>query len=306
MMDDMTISENIREHLGKVRAVLQSNTITCVIIILYVLLQTVHTAIPYEYLDAWGVDKTIHIVRTALLYFIILSLLIDTYKILKDTRQCIDDYMIYVFLNVGITMLISIILFIFCTAVDSLMAEKLFYWYYIDVMFGEQVAGRVLVLDTFYLGPVGVFVIGSYFGFKMILTLQGMGEKLGEFRHNLIRDVLHTMILCAIIYAYSHMLVILLAEKVYVSAAISGLFAIWLSVVILAGDNADKIKYGKIISIMSGLMIPLIFLQGCDMTVRIYRYGMRPERYVGMVLFLFEICAMLVHYFGKGKFKRFL
>ncbi|MCM1386339.1 MAG: hypothetical protein NC231_03350 [Bacillus sp. (in: Bacteria)] len=76
MMDDMTISENIREHLGKVKTVLQSNTITCVMIILYVLLQTVHTAIPYKYLKEWGVDKTIHIVPTALFYY---SFFIDRY-----------------------------------------------------------------------------------------------------------------------------------------------------------------------------------------------------------------------------------
>ncbi|MCM1386340.1 MAG: DUF4153 domain-containing protein [Bacillus sp. (in: Bacteria)] len=186
------------------------------------------------------------------------------------------------------------------------MAKKLFYRYYIDVMFEEQVAGRVLVLDTFYLGPVGVFVIGLYIGYKMILTLQGIGEKPGKFLHNLIRDILHTMILCTIGYAYFYMLVMLLAEDVYVSAVISGLFAIWLSVVILTGDNADKIKYRKIISIITGLMILLVFLQGCDMDVRIYRYGMRPERYVGMVLFLFEICAMLVHYYGKGKYGKLL
>ena len=184
------------------------------------------------------------------------------------------------------------------------MAEELLYHYYFD-MFG-QTDGMILVLDTFYLGPVGVLVIESYLGIKMILTINDMGEKPGKFLHSLGRDVLHTIILCVTCYAYFYMLVVLHVEELYVSAAISALFAVWLSVVILVGDGADKTRYGKIISILTGLLIPLISVQGCDIAVRIYRYGMSPGRYVGMILFIFEISALLVYYFRKEQYGKLL
>lgn len=373
---DTTISGNIWEHLKKVKSVLQSNTMTCCIILLYILLEFGITAIPYEYRDF---DLDVDMVGRGLLYLIIPSLFIETYfiknrlkyicgyiiafvisgavaplgelfvsienlpaceqyeleqtpgykavllekecvgiylagtflilllmmvyRILKDTKQRWDDYLIKIFLNVAKTMIILIILFIFSTVVDSVMAEELLYHYYYDM--AERVDGMILVLDTFYLGPVGVLVIGLYFGIKVIVTIKDMGEKPGKFLHSLGRDVLYTIILCVTGYVYFYMLVMLLAEELYVSAVISGLFAVWLSVVILAGDGA-KTRYGKIISIVTALMLPLISLQGCDIAVRICRHGMRPERYVGMILFIFEIIAVFIHYFRKGQYGRLL
>lgn len=303
-----TISENIREHLKKVKSVLKSNSMTCCIILLYILWEFGITAIPYEYRD---IDLDVDMVGRALLYLIIPSLFIETYfiknglkyicgyiiafivsgaaaplgdlyisiedmpacelyelehtpgykavllekecvgiflggaflilllmmgyKVIKDTKQRWDDYLISIFLNVAKTMVILLILFICCTYIDSVMAEELFYRYYFD-MFG-QTDGMILVLDTFYLGPVGVFVIGLYFGLKVILTIKDMGEKPGKFLHSLGRDVLHTIILCVTGYAYFYMLVVLLVEELYVSAVISVLFAAWLSVVVLAGNH---------------------------------------------------------------------
>ena len=374
---DTTISENIREHLKKVKSVLQSNSMTCCIILLYILWEFGITAIPYEYRDF---DLDVDMVGRGLFYLIIPSLFIETYfiknglkyicgyiiafvisgavaplgelfvsienlpaceqyelehtpgykaillekecvgiylggaflilllmmvyKILKDTKQRLDDYLVKIFLNVAKTMIILIILFIFCTVVDSVMAEELLYHYYYDM--AERVDGMILVLDTFYLGPVGVLVIGFYFGIKVIVTIKDMGEKPGKFLHSLGKDVLHTIILCVTCYAYFYMLVVLHVEELYVSAAISALFAVWLSVVILVGDGADKTRYGKIISILTGLLIPLISVQGCDIAVRIYRYGMSPGRYVGMILFIFEISALLVCYFRKEQYGKLL
>ena len=87
---DITISENIREHLKKVKSVFRSNTMTCCIILLYILWEVAITAIPYKYRD---IDLDVHMVGRGLLYLIIPSLFIETYFI-KNGLKYICGYII--------------------------------------------------------------------------------------------------------------------------------------------------------------------------------------------------------------------
>lgn len=94
------------------------------------------------------------------------------YKCFKNTQLCFTEYMIKVFKNVAKSLLILPILRICCAYVDSTLAEGVFHKYYFE--YTEQIYGTILVMGIFYLGPVGVLVMGLYLGPEMIFTLRGM------------------------------------------------------------------------------------------------------------------------------------
>lgn len=223
------------------------------------------------------------------------------YKYFNEAKLPFKEYVKRVFLNILKTLNILIILEIFCAYVDSVMAEEFFYRYYFDM--SEQVHGMVLILDTFYFGPVGVLVLGLYLGPQMILAFRNMDGETGETLFTtIVWDTLRVIVFCAAGYAYFYMLVILVSAQMKVFAVISALFGIGLAVVILAGSYINKTKYRRIVSILYYLFIPLICFQGYDVIVRICRYGITPERYVGTVLIIFEIGTFFIRYFMKGRY----
>ena len=97
------------------------------------------------------------------------------YKSLKRTKLPFIKYIIKVFCNVAKSVTVWFALFICSVYVDWAIQghflKSLYYEY--DI----QITGKILVLDTFWMGPVGILVMGFYLGPKMILALSDMGEK---------------------------------------------------------------------------------------------------------------------------------
>lgn len=104
---------------------------------------------------------------------LILSVAI-VYKSFKMTKLRFEEYVIKVFCNVAKSIVIWFALELCSAFVDSIMANCFFKAYYFE--YDIQIAGRILVMDSLWMGPMEIFVMGLYLGPKMILALKGVDE----------------------------------------------------------------------------------------------------------------------------------
>ena len=221
---------------------------------------------------------------------LILSIAI-VYKSFQKTKLSFAEYVIKVFYNVAKTIVIWFVLSFGVIFVCTIIEELLFEEYY-------------------YLSAVGeIFIVGFYFAPKMILALRDMNEEPDKILHTIVKYILPVFTLCAMGIVYLYMLKILFLMQMpsnEVFSIISALFCIWLPVWIMTGYYKDETKYMMIISILPYLFIPLILLQGYSMGIRIYQYGMTPERYLGIMLLIFEIGTLVIRHLWKEQYEKLL
>lgn len=105
---------------------------------------------------------------------VILSVAI-VYKSFKSTKLPFIKYIINVFCNVAKSVAVWFVLFICSAYVDGAIQSRLLRSYYFE--YDIQTEGRILVMDTFWMGPVEILVMGFYLGPKLILALKDMREK---------------------------------------------------------------------------------------------------------------------------------
>lgn len=228
------------------------------------------------------------------LYGILLILSVAiVYRSFQKTKLRFVEYEVKVFYNVMKSIVIWLVLsfgvFFVCEIIEELLLEEYYYLYLSD-------AGEILV-------------IGLYLAPKMILALRDMDEEPDKILHTIVKYILPVFTLCAMGIVYLYMLKILFLMQMpsnEVFRIISALFCLGLPVWIMVGYYKDKTKYMMIISIQPYLFIPLIFLQGYSIGIRIYQYGMTPGRYLGMMLIVFEIGTLFIGHFWKEQYEKLL
>lgn len=104
---------------------------------------------------------------------LILSVAI-VYKSFKKTKLHFAEYVITVLRNAAKSMAVWFVLGVCGACIDSVMANCFLKPYYFE--YDIQIYGRILVMDSFWMGPVGILVMGLYLGTAMILALKGVDE----------------------------------------------------------------------------------------------------------------------------------
>ena len=198
---------------------------------------------------------------------LILSVAI-VYRSFQKTKLRFVEYEIKVFYNVMKSIVIWFVLsfgvFFVCEIIEELLLEE--YYYLAD--------GAEILVTGLYLAP------------KMILALRDIDEEPDKIINTIVKYILPVFTLCAMGIVYLYMLKILFLMQMpsnEVFRIISALFCLGLPVWIMMEYYKDKTKYMMIISIQPYLFIPLIFLQGYSIGIRIYQYGMTRGRYMGVM-----------------------
>lgn len=103
---------------------------------------------------------------------LILSVAI-VYKSFKKTNLHFAEYVITVLHNTVKSMAVWFALGVCSSCIDSVIANCFLKAYYFE--YDIQIYGRILVMNFFWMGPVGILVMGLYLGPAMILALKGVG-----------------------------------------------------------------------------------------------------------------------------------
>lgn len=197
---------------------------------------------------------------------------------------------------------------------------KVFYGFcVVSVIFFGLELGMMLVVtafDVLFLKgysnlnyAVAIIIFGIYYVPGCIMVATNTKQKTEEFLRAMVRGLLAGMTICALAVVYLYFAKILIMREMpsnEIFGIISGLFCLGMPVWIMTAFYDDDGKVSRILRILPYIFSPLILLQAYSMGVRIYDYGMTPDRYMGVMLMLFEIGVIVIWRFSKGKLERIM
>lgn len=206
------------------------------------------------------------------------------YKSFKKTGLRFEEYAVKVFHNCMKFLLIYFVVafgvMFVCTIIEELFFE-----------------------DFYYLSSAGeIMVLGFYFAPKLIWAVRDMDEEPGMVLQTIVKYILPVLTICAAFIVYLYMLKILLQWQLpsnEIFSIVSVLFCLGLPVWIMARYYADETRYSYALSILPYVFAPLICLQIYSLGLRISQYGMTPDRYMGVMLIVFEAGMILIWRFRK-------
>lgn len=184
----------------------------------------------------------------------------------------------------------------------------IFIIYFVLLIGGLLVAGvadELLSNGNYELVPLWIYcVTGCYLFPATILGITNVDKELGKFTRVVIHYIYPVLTLCTVFLVYLYVAKILIKWEVpsnEVYGIISTLFCFCMPVWLMAESLKKKNVYSKILSALIYFFAPLMLLQIYCIGVRIYEYGMTAERYLGVMLIVFEIITIIVGIIWKNK-----
>lgn len=228
----------------------------------------------------FGIEKTETIIgNTFACYIISLSLLI-IYKLSKDSKIDVKEYLLkifsesfivgvtYIILNIGITAVAGIFI--------TLILDGKFYTIIVRLL--------ILVLGLFYI-PAMISVFSNAENVKVNLFI----EKL------LLYVILPlTLIAMAIIYIYiAKILILRQIPKNVIGRILITIYIVAIPVWAMT-TAVKKEKFKKIIRKIPYIYLPLMILEIYSILTRIYQYGFTPSRYLVIIFIVFQIISFFI------------
>lgn len=221
--------------------------------------------------------------------YVLLLFVLGIYLLYRRKAEKVKDnfeaYMLRVFCNLCKVYLIYSVLLI-----GIILVSLIF-----DILFLEG-EGNLLVSCC-------VLVTGFYWVPASLNAFLDVEEDPGAFIRMLVQYILAILTMCALVIVYLYILKIVIlwempSNEIY--AIISTLFCTGMPVWMMVENYREDTRYSRVLSILPYVFAPLILQQAYSIGVRIYDYGMTPNRYVGVMLIIFEIIMLFIWHFRKG------
>lgn len=258
-------------------------------------------------LTAYGIklDKEVHIGQisgrlisyTAAKFFIgylLLLCLAIIYYAYKKSGLRFEEYVLKVFFNLMKTLIVYYILFLGCSLLYAIS----------DTLFFDGYETGVIDLEIMV-----VLVTGLYLAPKCILAINDVQNEPGVFLRTIVKYILSVISICAIVIVYVYVLEIIIRWEMpsnEVFSIVSALFCFGMPVWIMANYYKDDSRYSFLLSILPYIFAPLICLQIYSIGTRIAQYGMTQERYLGIMLIIFEFGVLLIWRFRAMRRERMI
>ena len=228
--------------------------------------------------------------------YILLMIILGVYFVYCQKKKNLEKfsfevYASRVFANLCISFIIYLILTFGGALVFTFMAELLL-----------NGSGKITDLWIY-------FILFGYFPSAVLYSLIAVDKESGKFVKAISRYILPILTICAFFIVYIYLAKILIQWTIpsnEVFYIISGLFCLGMPSWLLAEGYKDKSFYSKVISAFSYIFAPLIFVQSYCIGVRIFSYGMTTGRYLGVMLIVFEVAAILVGLICKKRRELYL
>ena len=222
--------------------------------------------------------------------YVILTLVCGIYFMFKSTGLKFSVYVGRVFVNFVVITFLSTLLWIGGILL-AIVAT--------DLLGGPDYIGTSLT--TFLM--VAFFIAGS------IWALCDVEREMQPIFVFSVRYILPVIMLGMMASGYLYIVKMLLlcelpSNEVFSSMTI--LFVISLPVWIMNDALQKEGRYYKLLSALPWLYIPLLFLKTYSMGIRVWEYGLTKERYLGIMLIMFEMVTLVLWKFSKEQLQRLL
>lgn len=220
--------------------------------------------------------------------YILLLLIGIIYYSFKRSKLRFEEYGLKLFAN-----LMKVSLFYFVLIIASMMLGGI-----IDALFfRNHISTWAIAL---------ILVTGLYYAPQCICSLENMQNEPGELLKTFVKYIFSSITIIAMAIVYLYMLEIIVIWEIpsnEIFSIIAGLFCLGMPAWIIGQYYRDETKYSKVLYVLPYIFAPLILLQIYSIGIRIYEYGMTAERYMGLMLIVFEIAAIFIWHFGKRHYE---
>ncbi len=171
---------------------------------------------------------------------------------------------------------------------------------------------NTLLIDGYYSDldrRLEILVIGWYLAPMCLSSLRDMSNEPGAFLRTIVKYILQFLSTCGMAIVYLYVVKIVFSLEVpsnELFSIVSALFCFGMPVWLMAEYYMEDTRYDKVFTKLPYAFAPLILLQLYSMIVRIGQYGVTPDRYLGIMLILFEIYTLFIWHFRKEKRERML
>ena len=220
-------------------------------------------------------------------FYLITTTIFALYFNYKKSNKSFEKYMLLVFSNICKTFLIYGIL-----AIGIAIVSVIFIY---------------LILDDssyFLLARIEILIVGFYLVPTLVSSLYNVEENVSKFLKVVIKYILGMLVISAFAIIYLYILKIIILRDMpsnQVFRILSSLFVfggiIWTMI-----ENFNEGKFiDKINSKLPILFIPFIFLQMFAIGIRVVNNGITENRYLCIMLIVFEIIYIIVYLKKKEK-----
>ena len=171
-------------------------------------------------------------------------------------------------------------------------------------LFAGGLAIIVLIFDALifhtdsFLERLEIFLAGGIYVPALLLVLSGKKSDIGKFARICVLYVLEPMLILTMAIIYIYIIKIFVSDDIpsnSVFGIITGLFAAGMVIWTLACGIGEDNIFCRIAKILPFVFIPCIILQAWSVLIRIADYGFTPQRYVGIILVIFELIYMVLY-----------
>ncbi|MCR5324088.1 MAG: DUF4153 domain-containing protein [Lachnospiraceae bacterium] len=171
-------------------------------------------------------------------------------------------------------------------------------------LFAGGLAIIVLIFDKLifhtdsFLERLEIFLAGGIYVPALLLVLSGKKSDIGKFSRICVLYVLEPMLILTMAIIYIYIIKIFVSDSIpsnSVFEIITCLFAAGMVIWTLACGIGEDNVFCRIARILPFAFIPCIILQAWSVLIRIADYGYTPQRYVGILLVIFEMIYMVLY-----------
>ena len=222
-----------------------------------------------------------YIIKRIISTHITVCLLLSIHVLYKKSKQKFNEYITNVFINIFKVSIINSILVV-AVCILGLIFNILIYE-------SEYTIPKLIILVT------GLFYIPN-----VVFSLVNFEKKEQNFFKALISYIFFAQLIISYVLVYAYIIKIIVMRRIpqnEVFSIISLLFVMQLFICTMV----SYIKDNKVNRILPILFMPFILLQGYAIGIRIFEYGITPQRYMGLMLIAFEIIYGILYIVKKNK-----
>lgn len=244
--------------------------------------------------DFLGIENSILLDRTAriLICYIISVLVLAIYNNYKNSQKTFGEYVTSTFINICKASIIYGIL-----AIGTLIVASIFIFLILD---GESydLVGRMEML-----------IFGAYYIPNIIYSFYNIESKTTKFTKVVIKYVLGSLLMAAFAIIYMYIIKIIFSQAMpsnQIFRILAALFILGCPIWTMVDSFKEEKLFDKINKLLPLLFIPFIILQIYSIGVRIADYGLTEDRYMCIMLIIFEIIYTIMYLMKKEKIEKVL
>ncbi|MBR3288574.1 MAG: DUF4153 domain-containing protein [Lachnospiraceae bacterium] len=226
---------------------------------------------PYEQIHAL-------IVAAAIVLEVVLPIVI--YLVIKEKRLSLKEYMLKLFMN-------SIFVFVICCVV---LAGILVLYLICEALLGTipyYIISRIIVFLLSMISFMGLFV-----------SIENVDGRQSLFSKILVRYIMQIMVFIGFVIFYIYLVKIIVKLELpsnQVFVVCTTLFSIGLMTSLMSLGVNEESKYNIATKFLPVAFIPALILQIISLGLRIGQHGLTQNRYVGVMIIIFEIVYLVFY-----------